>query len=455
LIPGGTLPRDWDEKETWQPSVQLYGNPGVGLPPVITSALTANGSLDAPFSYQIIATQSPTNFTATGLPGGLTIDSLTGLISGTPTAGGGFDVTIGVSNPAGSDSKTVHLTINAFGPLTGFEWSPIGATQGAGVAFKVTLRAHDAAGRTVGSFNGSAQVSAQRPAGGAAVVFTEIGTTTPTPDYFEIQNVGSSAANTNGWFVLTSRSSIGVNSPSATAWPMPASLTAGQITGATDNANRAPTESDYGPGGIDWPNPSSGWAMLVDNTGVIRDFVAWGYTAAEIASINFTQNGFNLTVGSAWNGDGASLPPGGESLFRNGSDDSNSAGDWSLAATPNPRGTQNAGLTLPWVPFAIVAASPTGTVNIVDGVWNGSFTVLDPATNVELRAAIVGEPLTRSNIFNVTTSTVNTAPVFTRGPDQTLPEDSGPRTGYAMGNRYSCRGVERNGTDGDLSRHER
>jgi hypothetical protein len=430
IDPAGTLPRDWDEKETWTPSAPLYGNPGVGLPPVITSPLAANTLLGERFQYRIAATQVPASFSATGLPPGLLFDSSTGVINGAPTQSGVFNITIGATNSGGTDSETLVLTVLDFGPLAAFEWSPNRATQNAGVPFPVTLRARDSAGHTVTSFNGTANVSAQHPAGSARVVITEIGTTSPTADYFEIENVGSAPANTTGWFVLTGRSSRGVNIPNATAWPLPATVAEGQIIGATDNANMAPTETPYG-ADIDWPQPPPppGWVMLVDAGGVIRDFVAWGYTTAELATIDFNHSGFRFTLGAEWSGDGAPVIPGAQSLFRTGNFDNNSALDWSLAPSPNPRGTENAGLLVPWSPaFAPVAASPTGAVQIVDGVWTGEFTILETGTNIELHAAIAGQPLTRSSAFAVTAAVANTPPVFTKGPDQIVSEDAGAQT---------------------------
>src|SRR4029077_5909491 len=59
--------------------------PGLPVAPVITSAGTASGTVGTAFSYQIVATNSPTSFNATGLPAGLTVNAGTGLISGTPT----------------------------------------------------------------------------------------------------------------------------------------------------------------------------------------------------------------------------------------------------------------------------------------------------------------------------------------------------------------------------------
>ena len=67
--------------------------------PVITSKATASGTVGIAFSYQITATNTPTSYSATGLPTGLTINSRTGLISGTPTAAGTSTVTIAADQP--------------------------------------------------------------------------------------------------------------------------------------------------------------------------------------------------------------------------------------------------------------------------------------------------------------------------------------------------------------------
>src|SRR3989442_829877 len=54
-------------------------------PPVIKRSLTATGRVGVAFSYTITATNSPTSYNATGLPAGLSVNTSTGVISGTPT----------------------------------------------------------------------------------------------------------------------------------------------------------------------------------------------------------------------------------------------------------------------------------------------------------------------------------------------------------------------------------
>jgi Ca2+-binding EF-hand superfamily protein len=79
--------------------------------PSITSALTASGTTTAAFSYTIVATQSPTSYGATGLPTGLSINTTTGVISGTAAAAGVSNVTITATNAGGTDTETLVITI--------------------------------------------------------------------------------------------------------------------------------------------------------------------------------------------------------------------------------------------------------------------------------------------------------------------------------------------------------
>jgi hypothetical protein len=85
--------------------------------PVITSVATASATEGSAFSYQITASNAPTGFAATGLPAGLTVNSGTGLISGTPTAAGTSTVTLSATNSAGTGNATLTLTLAAAAPV--------------------------------------------------------------------------------------------------------------------------------------------------------------------------------------------------------------------------------------------------------------------------------------------------------------------------------------------------
>jgi hyaluronate lyase len=80
--------------------------------PVISSSATASGQKGTAFSYTITASDSPTSYNATPLPDGLSVNSSTGAITGTPAVGGTFSVTISARNSGGSGTKTLTLTIS-------------------------------------------------------------------------------------------------------------------------------------------------------------------------------------------------------------------------------------------------------------------------------------------------------------------------------------------------------
>ncbi len=79
--------------------------------PAITSKKTAAGTIGVAFSYQIVASQAPTSFNAVGLPDGLTIDTATGLISGTPTEDGVTAVVLHAINANGTGVGSLSITI--------------------------------------------------------------------------------------------------------------------------------------------------------------------------------------------------------------------------------------------------------------------------------------------------------------------------------------------------------
>lgn len=78
--------------------------------PVITSSLTASGTQGEAFTYTITATNTPTSFSASNVPAGLSLNASTGVLSGTPTGGGARSVTIRAINADGTATQTLVVT---------------------------------------------------------------------------------------------------------------------------------------------------------------------------------------------------------------------------------------------------------------------------------------------------------------------------------------------------------
>ncbi len=107
-----------------------------GGAPVITSPASAAGISGAPFSFQITATNSPSAFTVSGLPSGLSVDNA-GVISGvTSVAEGYYPLTVTALNAAGSDSRPLVLYITTTGGSTMREmWTNVSGTGLAAVPY--------------------------------------------------------------------------------------------------------------------------------------------------------------------------------------------------------------------------------------------------------------------------------------------------------------------------------
>jgi hypothetical protein len=83
-------------------------------PPVITSPLLGNGRVGEEFTYQLTAANSPDLLEIEDLPSGLAVDSLTpGRITGRPSEGGNFAVTLRAVNAGGEATATLQLTIDS------------------------------------------------------------------------------------------------------------------------------------------------------------------------------------------------------------------------------------------------------------------------------------------------------------------------------------------------------
>ncbi|HUB65882.1 MAG TPA: putative Ig domain-containing protein, partial [Candidatus Methylacidiphilales bacterium] len=140
------MPTDSGDPPILLLTYQSASPPAIITPPPQTIPINLSGGY-SPFNYRIAAsdTNANTTFSATGLPGGLSINSATGLISGTPNSSdfGVYTVTVTVSTPvtgAGTTlSGTATFTI-AVGsaPVITSSTAPVGASTNAPFLYQIT-----------------------------------------------------------------------------------------------------------------------------------------------------------------------------------------------------------------------------------------------------------------------------------------------------------------------------
>lgn len=85
--------------------------------PVLDPVTLGPTTVGVPFSYKVTASNYPRSFAITGLPPGIVYSTATGLISGRPTVGGVYTVTVKAVNPAGvSAPVTAVFGVSALDP---------------------------------------------------------------------------------------------------------------------------------------------------------------------------------------------------------------------------------------------------------------------------------------------------------------------------------------------------
>ncbi|MBD0692761.1 putative Ig domain-containing protein [Streptomyces sp. CBMA123] len=144
-------------------AILTHGNPGNTV--TVTNPGNQSGTVGTAASLQIHATDSASgqalSYAATGLPAGLSINSSTGLISGTPTAAGTANVTVTVTDSTGATGSTSFSWTESGGSgggnaITngGFEAGNLSSWTGAGSTSATSSAAHSGSyGAMVGSTN--------------------------------------------------------------------------------------------------------------------------------------------------------------------------------------------------------------------------------------------------------------------------------------------------------------
>ena len=101
-----------DQPEQIIPTTALYpAAAATNAPTAIVSALSAVGFLGQPFSFTVAGANSANSYTATGLPPGLGFNATNGLISGTPTMAGDYQVNLTAGNSNSLAASVLDLQV--------------------------------------------------------------------------------------------------------------------------------------------------------------------------------------------------------------------------------------------------------------------------------------------------------------------------------------------------------
>ena len=192
----------------------------------ITSLLTASATRNNAFSYFITANNGATSFNATSLPAGLSINTTTGEISGTPTAvAGNYNISLTATGPLGARTATLVLTLsNPAGGTPSINSSLANQSTVAGVAYD---------GYTIAANNSPTSYSASGLPTGLACA-TGTGVISGTPTQTGTFNVTIQATNASG---------TGSSSFSLTVTAPTLSFTNASLTLKSAGATAAPTGS--------------------------------------------------------------------------------------------------------------------------------------------------------------------------------------------------------------------
>lgn len=175
-------------------------------------------------------------------------------------------------------------------------------------------------------------VESRQEGAGGCLRITEVALDDPllplgsSGDYIEIQNLSLLPFDATGWKVISGDGATNINTVNPATWDLGV-LQAGEVQYRSDNAN----DNYWGANLLYNPN-SACWVMIIDENGIVQDFVGFGWSDADIQNLNINVAGFNITVGSQWIGNGSTACSSGSSVSRTGNTDNDNANDWTCSS---------------------------------------------------------------------------------------------------------------------------
>jgi hypothetical protein len=188
----------------------------------------------------------------------------------------------------------------SYGPVSRFQIGSVSSpqyqsTESSSNPFVLTVTALDANGYQVKGYSGAPEITAwtARQSTASTIVISEIGD--GSPDFVEVQNVTNADVNTQGWTVLvndpTNADPTAVLGP---RWSLPSVIAARGTEYRSDDATDA---GHYWGANIPWgASTPQGWVLIIDDQFQVRDFVAWGYDAYTIESLEINVGATSVRI---------------------------------------------------------------------------------------------------------------------------------------------------------------
>lgn len=300
--------------------------------------------------------------------------------------------TVGVNDFCPGDDVTVTATLGD--PLNVIRWYD--AAVGGNFLFEGVSYTFTPASTT----SVFAQESADVPV--SQLVISEF--TLQTPDRLEIQNVGEAADYTGYRVAVSADPYPDINAINTITQPLGA-MGANAVVDYNDDSG-----AGYWGNNIFWDESGTGWIIIIDDQGDVVDSVFWNFTAAEIAGLNVTINGFNVTAADLdWSGDGVTLTTACNDSYRR-HDDTDGLADWNAGCETSDFGAANSDIGLG---IQGCVGDRTETIATLDSI--------DPVVTCP---ADVTETVNQGDVFTipdytasaVATDNCTTSPVLTQDP---------------------------------------
>jgi len=344
------------------------------------TVMQAWSTLPTYFASPIVNTTYTVNVRCNACPAIVVSDTFSVDVTGQPTVTGNLTICSGSTT-----------TLDASGSTGNLEWwdNFAGGTQLSATASYTTPPLNSDVTYWV-------HASGSSGSGGGSILITECGLDgaiggTGSEDYVEISNLYTVPMNTSGWICAVSNSYTNINTFNNIFWNLPANFPPCSVLTKTD----ASSQPNYWGNNIFWNSTSASWTIVIDDVGNVVDFIAWGWTAAQLAAFNPTINGFSISLGTEWIGDGCALPCG-----------STGGVQYSFARIGNTDNNENTDFV----------CQPT-SVNLVNPLlscgWISSATCPYPVT------VVVDTPPTASNPAPINVACIADVPV----PDVTVVDD--------------------------------